>query len=74
MKIKIDSIGFAQSDKYTKSLNCLKSGMILSVGGLILAAIGAYGMTHSSTWMISSTSEQTEEIVKIFKNYNDLCS
>ena len=72
MKIKINAIGFAQSDKYIFGLNCLKSGMLLAAGGILLTAVGAYGMTHSSTWIVSSTDEQREGIVKIFKDYDKL--
>lgn len=72
MKIKIDSIGFAQSNKYIYSLNYLKSGMILIAGGIVLASVGIYGLTNSSTWTVSSTNEQREDIVKIFKEYDKL--
>lgn len=73
MKIRINTIGFAQSDKYLFGLSCLKSGMLLVAGGILLTAVGAYGMTHSSTWIISTTDEQREDIVKIFKDYDKLC-
>lgn len=74
MKIKINSVGFAQSDKYAYSLKYLNAGMLLTVGGILLTAIGIYGVKHSSAWMVTSTPEQTEEIIKIFKAYDSLCS
>ena len=73
MGIAIDSIGFAQSGKYVRNLKCLKLGVFLTAGGLLLAAVGTHGLLHSSTWFISSTNEQREGIMSIFKHYDDIC-
>ena len=74
MKLKIDSIGFAQSDKYIKSLNCLRVGTPMIIGGIVLTVIGVIGVTHSSTWCVSATDEQRNEIIDIFKAYNEICT